>query len=803
MSSLSRLHGDPNATSTLFSTSSLISQIEAPPQPAMSTEELSVHEKAPFEKLSQFQKMLMENHTQQIEKGLPSSHFEQLPAPNYPDGFVKEFKIAVNEGNRELVKQKLKTLFPDADDEDLGRITEKVCRWQFEVQHYVEENNIPMVLFCIHQGLYTYRYQSYGTWNSHLVSALENNCSSELILLLIQYAHRKQSFVNLRDNSNQTPLKLAFDAGRADIALCLLAHGANIESSFQERHDEFLFLEATVNGHLSIVKLMLQAGVPINYQEAETKRSALHYAAANRHEDIVAYLKENGADTSLLDAKGRNYQQFAEKTAEKDHKISVKELIKVFTEQGSLEETPEQCVSYLLKINDPVDEHSNTLLHLAVKNGLNHPHTVQIILTLIEYGGDLLLKNKEGFTAIDYGIEHVVHLIGKDDSNRHEIQRCRAQLEEIQRKAKIDRRELIQKKIDEAYALKTEMNRQRLLMLKEDPDAVRELVIDHITHEELEFLRQYVNLAVLRINYSPSVNIEAVLNLASIHCTNLEELEINTDYKPIFLENLLNRCNKLTRLRLCFHGDLSHNLKIFKILNQCKQKFESITLINVPKGCSDQLIEFITAQSQVLHINLSLGKVPDAVIDCIASNCKTLISFTALECYSITEKAVMGLVKECPKLQNLHLKGKEETFSEELLKLIGIHCKDLVELAISPTLYSEETNKRTHTHHPVKRGRNRNQPVSEENWLKALGKNCWVYPLVENCKNFRRFCIWSNSNWENGNTGPIPLDLYYLKEHGIEVRWTSDENTLMPGQYSLLNLNIRGGNFNTSPILPQ
>jgi ankyrin repeat protein len=65
---------------------------------------------------------------------------------------------------------------------------------------------------------------------------------------------------------------------------------------------ESLLHHAVKNGHLSMVKLLIERGANINIQD-ESGNSALHYAAANGKKDVIKYLLENNADPQLVNVK--------------------------------------------------------------------------------------------------------------------------------------------------------------------------------------------------------------------------------------------------------------------------------------------------------------------------------------------------------------------------------------------------------------------------------------------------------------------------------------------------------------------
>ena len=64
-------------------------------------------------------------------------------------------------------------------------------------------------------------------------------------------------------------------------------------------------IEATINGDLDKVKLLVKNGININFQEEETNQNALMYAlSGNTQPEIAKFLIEKGADLNLRDIMG-------------------------------------------------------------------------------------------------------------------------------------------------------------------------------------------------------------------------------------------------------------------------------------------------------------------------------------------------------------------------------------------------------------------------------------------------------------------------------------------------------------------
>lgn len=106
-----------------------------------------------------------------------------------------------------------------------------------------------------------------------------------------------------RDESGNTPLIWAADAGSVESVRFLLQTGVSVNSKG--------YLEATAvsracrRGHVLVLKELLSApGVDCDIPNVK-KQYPLHFATFRRHREIVQMCLEFGASTYVLDRKGR------------------------------------------------------------------------------------------------------------------------------------------------------------------------------------------------------------------------------------------------------------------------------------------------------------------------------------------------------------------------------------------------------------------------------------------------------------------------------------------------------------------
>ena len=121
------------------------------------------------------------------------------------------------------------------------------------------------------------------------------------------------------DENGQTPLIWAADGGHAQVVDFLVASGCDVNAKG--------FLENTAvsrasrNGHADALRSLLKAPSMATIDTSNCKlQSPLHFAAFTRQKATVQVLLEFGADTTVLDRKGRT-------PAEDTSDVEIRELI--------------------------------------------------------------------------------------------------------------------------------------------------------------------------------------------------------------------------------------------------------------------------------------------------------------------------------------------------------------------------------------------------------------------------------------------------------------------------------------------
>lgn len=107
-----------------------------------------------------------------------------------------------------------------------------------------------------------------------------------------------------------TALMLAVDRTDTRRVQILLANGANPALA---RHDGLTALHmVAVKQNAEIVRLLLEAGAPVNQKGGAPDAPPLHQAAACGDAEMVSMLLEHGADTALLDVNGHTAIEIAD-----------------------------------------------------------------------------------------------------------------------------------------------------------------------------------------------------------------------------------------------------------------------------------------------------------------------------------------------------------------------------------------------------------------------------------------------------------------------------------------------------------
>lgn len=136
--------------------------------------------------------------------------------------------------------------------------------------------------------------------DSEQYTALHNAVGNPDVVKLLVMKSRN---ANARNQDGETVLYMAVERGLVDSALTLLEYGA--DPNITNKEDIAPLFMAARGGHLELTKALVRKGANVNSVGATQGISALHWAAHKEHEEIAAFLIENGGNIMLQDKEGR------------------------------------------------------------------------------------------------------------------------------------------------------------------------------------------------------------------------------------------------------------------------------------------------------------------------------------------------------------------------------------------------------------------------------------------------------------------------------------------------------------------
>ena len=195
---------------------------------------------------------------------------------------------------------------------------------------------------------------------------------------------------------DNTPLHLCAEAGQVETVRELLHRKYKIEIDNKNEDESTPCSLAAANGHVEVVKLLLEKDRNAIFDADEDDNTPLHLAAAKRHSETVRFLLEQGASVHK-----RNSKKWT--------------ALDCAAAAGAY-----KCVELLLENDSPVDprdRRGQSPLHLAAIHG--HDSTAQL---LIDHGACLDMENFEGKNALELAISNrrrnVVEIILADQNWR-------------------------------------------------------------------------------------------------------------------------------------------------------------------------------------------------------------------------------------------------------------------------------------------------------------------------------------------------------------------------------------------------
>jgi ankyrin len=229
-------------------------------------------------------------------------------------------------------------------------------------------------------------------------------------------------------NADKTALHFAARGGHEEVAAYLLENGAQVEQ--QDRGHYTPLMYASEEGHVRVVLLLLEhmGGQAQGLEVTDawySGRTALHWAVAGGHEEVVTALLRHGARADTRDRSGKS----AIMTSLLGGELKIMGLLVDHLGTQALQERDgegrsllhiaigrencyrrEDAVPYLLSeglVPNLRDNQGETALMYAAM-GISTGPDMEIMQTLLDYmGGEGLdERNNEGWTALHFAVNH-------------------------------------------------------------------------------------------------------------------------------------------------------------------------------------------------------------------------------------------------------------------------------------------------------------------------------------------------------------------------------------------------------------
>lgn len=201
--------------------------------------------------------------------------------------------------------------------------------------------------------------------------------------------------VHAANDNGATPLWLASTNGNPAMVEMLLEAGAEPNSAL--RSEETPLMAAAAVGSAEIVRLLLAAGAHANAQEANGGQSALMWAVAKRHPDVVQAILEHGADVAARSSGGFTPLLFAAQQGDTESARLLLAAGANVNEASPEQETPllvaaasrhEELAQFLLEEGanpNVTDYRGYTPLHYAAYRIQN---STELLQSLLAHGAD-------------------------------------------------------------------------------------------------------------------------------------------------------------------------------------------------------------------------------------------------------------------------------------------------------------------------------------------------------------------------------------------------------------------------------
>ncbi len=218
--------------------------------------------------------------------------------------------------------------------------------------------------------------------------AIANHNEPIVSLLLSNHAN-----IELRDPSNKTPLEIAVDAKKTEIARLLLDAGANVNPESNDSQVSCPLCRAASAGDTNMASLLLSRGADPNpffhfYSGDYNPMTALMAAVASDHPNTVGILLQNKADPNLKTEKGATAIWYG-----LGNRQSPKSLISLFEYGADPNQTDNGRLPPLMAIARS-DQFSSATDRVAVAK------------LMIDKGANVNAKDPNGDTALHFAVAY-------------------------------------------------------------------------------------------------------------------------------------------------------------------------------------------------------------------------------------------------------------------------------------------------------------------------------------------------------------------------------------------------------------
>jgi ankyrin repeat protein len=258
--------------------------------------------------------------------------------------------------------------------------------------HYAAINNKANIIeLLVLSGIHinsTFHHGFGALWQTPLtIAAKENNI--DVVRALLDIYNKKvdltnKSNVELIENEKRQALRYAIENNNFEFVRFLLepsANGEKMEVNYVWEDGQTLLMHAVARDKIDIVGLLIESGADVNYQSREGI-TALMVAVSEGLYDRAELLINAGADVNL---KTSYRSRYPGSTA-----LLAAAIV------GSGTKFIELLIANGADINAQDDKGMTAIMYSVTKK-----HLIRLTRFLIEKSANLLLKNKDGFTAYD------------------------------------------------------------------------------------------------------------------------------------------------------------------------------------------------------------------------------------------------------------------------------------------------------------------------------------------------------------------------------------------------------------------